>query len=63
MYSLIVSPVASARLLIFDFSEFETRMYSRDVTSCARFGRGICIVLSVGSRGAALSKMRNHFSE
>jgi len=26
MYSLIVSPVVSARLLIFDFSEFETRM-------------------------------------
>jgi len=23
----------------------------------------LCIVLSVGSRGAALSKMRNHFSE
>jgi len=39
------------------------RISIRNAAPCARVDLAIVLSLSVGSRGVALSKMRNHFSE
>jgi len=45
------------------FSSSVMRTSIRNVAPCARVDLAIVLFCSLGSRGVALSKMRNHFSE
>jgi hypothetical protein len=63
MYSLRVSPALSACINNVFFSPVVVRIWILSVVPCARLGRGIAFSFLWGSRGAALSEMRNHFSE
>jgi hypothetical protein len=63
MYSLIVRLALLAWSRIVAFSSSVMRISIRNAAPCARVDLAIVLSLSVGSRGAALSKMRNHFSE
>jgi hypothetical protein len=63
MYSLIVRLALFAWSLIMDFSSSVMRTSIRNLVPCARVDLAIPLSFAVGSRGVALSKMRNHFSE
>ena len=64
MYSLSVSAALFACTTNVAFSSSVTRMSIREVTLRALLGLDMpCLRNDMGSRGAALSKMRNHFSE
>jgi hypothetical protein len=63
MYSLMLMPAILAWALMMAFSASVILMKSLNVASSVRLGLAIGFSCSVGSRGVALSKMRNHFSE
>jgi len=62
-YSLIVRLALLAWSLRMAFSSSVMRISIRELVPFVRVGFVIVISDSVGSRGVALSKMRNHFSE
>ena len=63
MYSLMVRPAIFAWSLMLAFSASVILMKIRRVATSFYLVLAIVFSCSVGSRGVALSKMRNHFSE
>jgi len=63
IYSLMVRPAFLARSLMMAFSPSVILMKSRRVAPSVPLNLATTLSCSVGSRGVALSKMRNHISE